>query len=168
MAKEFIRLLQLCDTSLPVGGFSHSFGLETYVQKKLVHDKESAREFLQTQLCLNIHFTDAALVSLSYDACSNLDDEKIRELDEICEAVKHPFEIRRASTMMGRRLLKLLGPLYHNSFLDQINRLLSEKKLRAHYPVIFGIIAQLTGEDKQKVLNAFYYNAATTMVTNCV
>ena len=63
-----LHLLHLCDPALPIGGFSHSAGLETYVQEGIVTDKKSAKEFLIKQLSQNICYTDAALLSLTYEA----------------------------------------------------------------------------------------------------
>ena len=33
-------LLQVNDALFPIGGYSHSYGLETYIQKGLVHDED--------------------------------------------------------------------------------------------------------------------------------
>ena len=82
-------------------------GLETYVQEGTVNDKNSAKEFVVQQLSQNIFYTDAALLSLAYDAACNNDLKTIFELDEICTAVKLPREIRLASNKLGIRLLKI-------------------------------------------------------------
>ena len=34
-------LLQVNDALFPIGGYSHSYGLETYIQKGIVHDEDS-------------------------------------------------------------------------------------------------------------------------------
>ena len=65
---NLLGLLQLSDPVLPIGGFAHSYGLETYVQKGIVNDRTSATEFIIQMLSQNIHYTDAAFVSLSFDA----------------------------------------------------------------------------------------------------
>ena len=72
MKYNLVRLLQLSDPALPVGGFSHSAGLETYVQKGIVKDLHSAREFIIQQLTRNIFYTDAAFMSLAFDAATDL------------------------------------------------------------------------------------------------
>ena len=64
MNSALIRLLQLSDPALPVGGFSHSAGLETYVQMGIVKDAATAKAFVTGMLSQNIHYTDAAIVSL--------------------------------------------------------------------------------------------------------
>ena len=33
-----LRLFQFCDSQFPTGAFSHSFGLETYIQRNIIHD----------------------------------------------------------------------------------------------------------------------------------
>ena len=104
---NLLQLLHLSDTALPIGGFSHSSGLETYVQEGTVNDKNSAKEFAVQQLSQNIFYTDAALLSLAYDAACNNDLKTIIELDDICTAVKLPREIRLASNKLGIRLLKI-------------------------------------------------------------
>jgi urease accessory protein UreF len=43
---NLLRLLHLCDPALPIGGFSHSAGLETYVQQDVVRDKRLQKNLL--------------------------------------------------------------------------------------------------------------------------
>ena len=86
MNYNLVRLLQLSDPALPVGGFSHSAGLETYVQTGIVKDLNSAREFIVQQLTRNIFYSDAAYMSLAFDAASDLN--LLLELDEECTAAK--------------------------------------------------------------------------------
>ena len=84
--KNLLRLLQLTDPTLPIGGFAHSAGLETYVQKGIVKDKKTATTFIKNQLEQNIFYTDAAFVSLSYDAAEQKNGDALCLLDEECTA----------------------------------------------------------------------------------
>ena len=53
--KQFL-LLQINDALFPIGGYSHSYGLETYIQKELVSDEESAAEYIRNNLRFSVCF----------------------------------------------------------------------------------------------------------------
>src|SRR5437868_2478890 len=94
---RLLSLLQLSDPTLPIGSYAHSNGLETYVQQGIVKDVATARAFVTGMLSQNLQYTDAAFVSLAYDATEQNSLERILELDDECTAVKLPREIRQAS-----------------------------------------------------------------------
>jgi urease accessory protein len=168
MNVALLRLLQLCDPALPVGGFSHSAGLETYVQMGIVKDAATAKAFVTGMLSQNIHYTDAALVSLVYDAITNNQATEIKHLDDLCTAVKLPKEMRLASQKLGVRLIKIFQPLCNSNWLNWYATAIGTKQLHGHYCIAFGIIAQGMQIPKSDALTGFYYNAAAGYVTNSV
>src|SRR5688572_20587339 len=98
---QLLSLLQLSDPTLPIGGFSHSAGLETYVQYGIVNDRKSTESFIRQQLAENIFYTDAAFVSLAFDAAAKEDMAMLIQLDEECHAVKLAKEMRLMSQKLG-------------------------------------------------------------------
>ena len=67
--KEIRRffLLQVNDALFPIGGYSHSQGLETYIQQGRVHDEKTAAEYISKKLKLNLACTDLLGVRLAYE-----------------------------------------------------------------------------------------------------
>jgi urease accessory protein len=163
-----LRLLQLADPALPVGGFSHSAGLETYVQMGVVHNSHTAKQFLVQQLSRNLQFTDAAFVSLAYDAMVEKDWNELNRLETECSALKIPRESREASRKLGGRLLKLFASICSSDWLDRYLYAVDSRELAGNYPLVFGSCAATLQIKKEEALSAFYYSAASGMVTNCV
>ena len=165
---SLLHLLHLCDPSLPIGGFSHSAGLETYVQERIVANKATAKEFVIQQLSQNIFYTDAALVSLAYDAAFTRDINTIIELDDTCTAVKLPKEMRLASNKLCIRLLKIFEQNDEFHLVKKYKECVANNKAFGHYCIAFGLLSHAMSIDKSKALTAFYYNAATGFITNAV
>lgn len=110
MSAALFNLLHLSDPNLPVGGYAHSAGLETFVQQGIVHDAITAENFVREMLGSNTRYTDAAFASLAFDAFINNDYPIILQLDQECHAVKVPQEMRQASVKNGQQVIKDIRP----------------------------------------------------------
>lgn len=168
MNNALLNLLHLTDPTLPVGGFSHSAGLETYVQAGIVKDAATAKEFVEEMLSKNIHYTDGTFVSLAYDAAGNNNWNGIKRLDVECNAVKLPKEMRQASQKIGTRVLKIFQPLCKHELINQYGKAIREEEISGHYCIAFGLLANVLSISKKDALAGFYYNAAVGFITNCV
>ena len=76
--KNHFLLLQVNDSLFPIGGYSHSYGLETYIQKGIVHNAELAAEYIRKRLLYNFLYTDFLAVRLAYDAALQEDEAGIK------------------------------------------------------------------------------------------
>src|SRR5258708_34372796 len=101
MSQALYRLLQLSDPALPIGGYAHSGGLETYVQAGVVSNRGTAAEFVRQMLAKNLRYTDAALVALSYAAVTAGEEGALVGWGGRSEAGECPKKMRQASQKLG-------------------------------------------------------------------
>lgn len=114
MSEKQFYLLQVNDALFPIGGYSHSQGLETYIQRGIVHDVDTAREYITHKIKWNLAYTELLAARLAYEAAEKKDLQELLYLEELLEASRIPMEQREAARKMGsalRKPLKSLGLL---------------------------------------------------------
>ena len=96
-----LPLAQLCDSALPTGAFSHSFGLETYICEGVVDDEASFVSWLRALVSTQLTFSEGLGLRLAFEAVVADDWEAIAHLDEFLVAQAVPIQVRRAGVTMG-------------------------------------------------------------------
>ncbi len=71
-----LRLFQFCDSQFPTGAFSHSFGLETYIQRNIIHDDHTFYCLVKNVFTKQLTYSDGLAMRLVYDALENDDTQK--------------------------------------------------------------------------------------------
>lgn len=166
--QKLLTLLQINDSMFPIGGFTHSYGLESYIDARQVKDTDTARKYAENMLRYNVYYNDAAFLSMAYDFASGRKNwKKFVELDDFVTALKAPFEIRQASHKLAIRFLKTAQSLKPYPFCQKYLDAIQNEELVGHYPIAFALYAQLSGIEKKDALAAFYYNTLNGIVTNC-
>ena len=101
MSEKQFYLLQVNDALFPIGGYSHSQGLETYIQRGIVHDADTAREYITHKIKWNLAYTELLAARLAYEAAEKKDLQELLYLEELLEASRIPMEQRRSCQKNG-------------------------------------------------------------------
>ncbi len=155
------RLMQLCDSALPVGGFSFSCALESAAAQGMLRSADDIEEYAGSVLRLTLLSDGVAALHALRHANS------IAELchtDRELYAIKASAEMRSMSTRMGRKLAELSAQLIpcHDTrrWLDCI----AEGSTKGCYATTQGLIFSLCDAAEQDLFSAVGYGAASMVV----
>jgi urease accessory protein len=160
-----LRLLQLSDSALPVGGYTHSWGLEAAIAGRLVHDAESLEQWTRHWLRDSLGPLEGVVAASSCRFAREGSEERLAALNRCAEISMVPPSIRRASREMGAQLLALASTWSWCS--DQVASILrqtAEPVDRFHHSVAFGILGAFSGGEPEDVLAAYLHQAALGMI----
>ena len=101
-----LKLLQLCNSSLPVGAYSYSEGLETLCFQAQLTTASDLEHWLKAELCHGSILMEGAVMIRGYQAAT--DPELRNYWNHWYTASRETEELRLQSLQMGRSLLKLL------------------------------------------------------------
>lgn len=154
MDNPLLRLIQLSDSAFPIGAYSHSFGLETFIERGAIRNFSEARAAIEGILQMSIAPQDGVVCALAHGA----DDEQLLRLDEVLTAMKWPREIHEASLQLGERLKRIAVELeWCNSFPNI-----------SHHAVVFGYLSKQLKLPLEDTVSAFLFTSVTTLTSACV
>jgi urease accessory protein len=168
MTNSLFPLLQFSDSNFPSGAFSHSFGLETYIQEQVITDKESFAKALSVYVEKQLVFADGLACRLAYEALEQGDEAGFLELDHMLYASSLAEETRLGNKRIGERMAKLCIDLYPADILLNYVKQIKKKKAYGHSALVFSAIAYYLKVPKETALSTHLFTAVSSLVQNAV
>ena len=165
---KILSLFQLCDSNFPTGAFSHSYGLESYIQENLVHDQATFSQWLQVYLNEQLVYSDGLATRLVYESLENGDIEKVWKIDRMLMVQNLPRETRDGSQRMGERMLNLVQSLYQNPLLSQYRERIKQKQSFGHPAIVFTMVGHHLGVSQENTTLYYLYSTVSSLVQNAV
>lgn len=167
-----LPLAQLCDSALPTGAFSHSFGLETYICEGVVDDEASFVSWLRALVSTQLTFSEGLGLRLAFEAVVADDWEAIAHLDELLVAQAVPIQVRRAGITMGRRLLTIarlaLKGTDGDRLLSRYAVLVDAEVCCAHPAIVLAIAGYVLTAPPAAVTAAYLHSSVISLTQNAV
>jgi urease accessory protein len=155
-----LRLLQLGDSALPIGGYSHSWGLEAAVARALVRDAAGLESWVRQWLRFAVAPFDGVIVAAVCRATARQDWTVASHANEILWAGLAPPTLRNASRDMGEQLLALAEQwIWAADIVAELRRQTSSSTEWHHAPV-FATLAAACGCHSDEALAVYLHQAA--------
>jgi urease accessory protein len=160
-----LPLLQLSDSALPTGAFSHSFGMEGYLERGLVHDEATFGQWLAQFIHLQLTYSDGMAIRLAVATRSR---SELRELDERLVAQALPREVREAGTKMGARMLHIARTVLGCEDLEVYRQDIEEGRCVGHPALAFAVAGRALGVPLPDLLATYLFSSATSLTQNAI
>ena len=166
---ENYLLLQINDAAFPIGSYSHSYGLETYIQKDLIKDSTDMYEFIKSNAKSNFLYTELLAAYKAYEYAEKNELDNIWILEEIIDASKLPREIRNASEKLASRFIKTVSSL-NVEYKSDIFVEYSKKKYKGNRirSVAYGVFCSASGIEMGKAMESYLYAYVSASIINSV
>ena len=161
---ELMRVLQFGDSVLPVGAFSFSNGLESAIQHRLVHDRETLRQFVMTATRQSAS-ADAIALLAAHRAARVHDMTVVLRADTTLFTRKLNEEMRTMSVRMGKKLGELSNRLIHTPLITDWLEHVERKETPGTYPVGLGLLFAGLGLPEREAFAVLQYGTASMILS---
>jgi len=155
-----LRLLQLGDSALPIGGYSHSWGLEAAIDRRVVSDAASLEFWIRLWLHHALGPCEGIVVAATCRAAKLRDWLVARKANELLWSSLAPPTLRHASRDMGEQLLALaeVWPWASES-ITALRRESSPGLAEWHHAPVFATLAAAAGSAPTEAVAVYLHQA---------
>jgi len=169
--RKYLLLQQLNDSFFPIGSYTQSYGLETYVQQNKIFDSQSFYQYLIQNINFSFLYNELLAIKLAYGYAKDKAINEILYLDQLISATKPAYEIRQASIKLGSRLVKTITKLgigFKNNSFSEYCQQVELNFIYGHHALAYGALCgSLDLPYEYSILN-FAYAQLSGMVNNGV
>lgn len=162
-----LRLLQLADSALPIGGYSHSWGLEAAIDGSLVRAPADLERWTDLWLRHAVGPFEGVIVAAACRAAARDDWPTVLDANDLLRIGLTPPTLRQASRAMGEQLLALA-----ESWPWAVNRVTALRGAAAaapafaewHHAPVFATLTSAAGATPGEALGVYLHQAALGVI----
>ncbi len=154
-----LALLQLCDSALPIGGYSHSWGLETWVQRGTFKTAKEVEGAIRTLLISSVAPQEGIACALAHQYREAGNFEDFQRLNQYLTASRWSIEPATASMALGQRLKNLAVRLGWSADFPEGEH---------HHAAVFGWLAGALGIAAHDAVAGYLFSSVNSLVSACV
>ncbi len=165
-SQSLLRLVQLCDSALPIGAYSQSWGLEAYISRGTARRPAEVDSWVRRWLEHSVAPGEGLLVGQSWRCANQGDWQGVLALNDLLTANRAAESLRRASFQQGEALLNLAGGWPWSGRAAALMRATDPGPW--HHAIVFGSLTALAGAEANQAVALYLQNAATGIVSAAV
>lgn len=159
---NILPFIQAMDAFFPIGAYTLSNGMETYVYEKIVTTKDRLTDFLKNYLN-SLSYNELGFAYYAYSGKLDL-----IYLDALCNASKSASELRNGSQKLCKRFLKAELAIGEYQLLSDYCDKIKKGECSGHLCVALGLFIRELDADVRQSLTLYCYNQISAMVNHAV
>ncbi|WP_261381475.1 urease accessory protein UreF [Paenibacillus cremeus] len=163
---SWLAYTQLLDSALPIGGFSHSFGLETLVQDGRIERPEQLKHYIEAMLFHSWGPVDALAVKAVYLLAPEERWPELWHVDRLQHVQRAAAETREGVAKMGRRLYQLARAIYPELAWEPLAGAMQSQRCIGTHPLIHGWISRQLGTPLTTAAEGYLYTCTMTCINS--
>lgn len=164
--EQLFYLMQMAGGTFPSGGFSQSWGLETYIANGTVSDEKTFTEFTEVYLESTVARCEGPIMHEAYKLAAERDMDKLKELEDLSCAAKVTRESRESSLRMGKAFMRIMAEITDDEHMAEIKQICRPEGIS--YPVIYGAVCGRLALDAEESMKAFVFSTVNALVQSAV
>lgn len=165
---KLLDLMQITNANFPIGSFSHSFGIETYIRKDIVTDGDSLIKALLLYMNEQLLHGDLLAIREVYNLLDKNEVDAVWEVDAMLSFQGLAKETRDGQRRIGQQMVKIYNEIFKCDLLVEYAQRIKEKKSYGNPAIAFGILAYHLELDLHLSLYTHLYSTVAALTQNCV
>lgn len=167
-AGPMLALMQLSDSTLPIGRHAHAMGLERLLRDRRVLTAKSLRDMIVSALLHSVARADGAATALAHKAMRAQDAQSLEALDAQLDLFKLTRSAQAASRRCGSRLARLATLLSSHAALSHYAASVSARQTPGHLAVVAGAVYAALGVSREDTVLAEMRGVAAMILSAAV
>jgi urease accessory protein len=160
-----LRLLQLGDSALPIGGYSQSWGLEAAIERGQVRDAASLERWVRFWLRFTVGPLEGVVLAHACRAAARGDFVGVRHANDLLGATVTPPTLRHAARDMGEQLLALAeGWPWAAASVAALRRVGDGPPRAWQHGPVFATLAAAASAEPRDALRVYLHQAALGVI----
>ncbi|AJY76124.1 urease accessory protein UreF [Paenibacillus beijingensis] len=164
----WLAFQQLLDSALPIGGFSHSFGLETLVQEGRIRTTAQLRQYAENMMLMSWATSDAMVIKAAYRDMPGGDWERLWAVERLVHVQRAALEARTGVEKMGRRLLQLAADIFPAIDWEPLQTAQRNGACIATHPLVLGYASFQLEISLVQAVEGYLYNCVVTCINSAL
>lgn len=160
-----LQMIQVSDSLFPIGAFTLSNGLETFVCNGRLKSNDDLQNYMDSYLSI-LPYNDLGVMMLAFKHAD--EEDYICQLDELSMVLKAPMEVRRGSQKLCSRFLKIWDKMRDYKRLEEYQKMINEGKSQGNHSIAVGLYAVEVGLTREDAAAIYSYSLLSAIVTNAV